>query len=249
MALGEIVRMWGAVEYVQELRFFQNMYQAARDFHKAEFEHWTTDRVSVTVHDLTKHISLAFSSKRLVFEAANPENIQAVSDHVRTLIRRALNNLRINHITRRGYKLVVYLDLNLSFEEITARLRPLSIGKQPDLVNLTSDKILDLALRYDYEWEGNTAQLRVGPMNKEQGMQMLGDTGRIRLLFNNPMKDPAFSSFCAKVPDKFLYFDLDVFSSAEVPADAWTVFQKEAYSHVQSVFLGLAAMIKGPPSV
>jgi hypothetical protein len=245
VSLGQIVRLWGSVHYKPDLKFYDHLSTAAKNRLGADFKHWRTDRLSVLLHDTDAHSLINMAHKNIGFECANPQDaaqsLQRYASHVRS----AMSDLHVPSLTRMGIKLVVYCDLGLGFDELTERLRPFCLPPNQDLERLTSARILDLALRYDYEWEGATGQVRVGPMRKDQGLQMLDGLGSYRDLFPEPSKAPALSEFCISVPETCLYFDLDVFRDSETPSDAWFGFAQGTYKHIESVFLGITALVKG----
>jgi len=240
--MADIVRLWGAINYKADLRFFDNMYKVAKEIGQ-NFEHWWTDRISVIVHDYERHELIRFSSKQVAFEALNPTDISESFNNLTGTLRRSLSNLNCREVTKMGLKLNIYSNTGLSFDELKQQLRPICVPQNEQLENLTSSEILDFQLKFNYKWNNNTATLRVAPMNKEQGLLDIQNVGEIMRFFPPPHKSDDFSNFCASIPESFLGFDLDVFTQGEHNPNEWPTFASSVVPHLTEVFQGIKNMV------
>ncbi len=242
MALGEIVRVFGAADYKAELNFYDRLNRAAAH-QEPDFEHWSTSRLAAGLHDPGRRESLGLAHRRTHFEVANPEDLNAKILKSASRVRRALTDLRKSTLTRMGLNLVVFVDVGLAFEELKDQLRPLCLGRHEELARVTSGNVADIALHYDYVRDEGKGALRVGPMERKQGLDRINGIGEITRLFPPPQESDALQVFYGTVPDSFLYFDLDLYREGEVPSDSWPAFVKEAASHAISVFEGIKALV------
>lgn len=242
MKLGEIVRIWGAVDYIPDLRFIEKVFYVGSSMGD-KFEHWWTDRTQVILHDYGRRESLMISSKRIAFEAANPEDVIQTINTLSDNAKRALDSLGCRELVRMGIKLVVYAPMDLTFENIKEQMRPLCLPNNPSLEKVTSNEITDVAMYFDYRWNKKDVKLRVGPMKTEQGRKMLTDIGDILRLFPPVNTSNKFSEFYLSIPSDFLYFDIDVFSETQVETKMWPSFAQEVAPYCPQVFEGIKKLI------
>lgn len=240
--MADIIRLWGAVDYKPDLHFFDHMYKVAKDIGK-NFQHWWTNRISVVIHDYERRELVSFSSKRVAFEALNPNDINKSFNNLAEIVKSSLSELNCREITRMGLKLNIYTDTGLSFDEIRQQLHPICIPKNEQLEKLTSSEILDLQLRFDYKWRGKTAMLRVSPMNKGQGLLDIQNVGDIARLFPPIEKGDDYPKFLASIPESFLGFDLDVFTQGDYRPNEWPTFTSDVVPHLINVFQGIKNMV------
>jgi len=242
MSLGKVVRLWGAVDYEPDFRFFDKMFSVS-SLLRRDFEHWWTDKLSIVLNDYSRRESLSLSSKRVSFEAANPEDltnsISTLSGHVR----RSLEGLGCRTAKRMGLKVIVFADIDLTFDNIKEQMRPLCLPQNDALERVTSSEITDLAMNFDYVWEGENVMLRVGPMKNEQGLRNLLNVGDVGRLFPPPDQNSKFSEFCSSIPESFLYFDIDVFTKEERGVSTWPTFVQEVGAYCGQVFEGIKKLI------
>jgi len=242
MSLGEIVRLWGTVSHQADLRFFDRMYQAAYEI-KPKFAHWWTDRIQIVLHDYDSHELIAFSSKHIGFEVANPDDIISTTNKLSGTLNTVAQRLHCNTVNRIGLKLVVFADIGLSFKELIEQIQH-HFNLVPDnLKKLTSPDIVDMAISYDYVWQDSTAMLRCGPMNKDQGRQTISSLGCISRLYSPPKEDNEIQKVYDSIPESFLFLDIDIFREGDYRIDAWSTFATLALSHAIDVFNGVKAII------
>jgi hypothetical protein len=240
--MANVVRLWGAVEYNADLRFFDHMYKVAKEVGK-NFQHWWTNRISVIVHDYERKELISFSSKRIGFEALNPDDINKSFNNLANIVKGSLSEFDCRKITRMGLKLNIYEDTGLSFDEIRQQLRPICIPNNERLEKLTSTEILDLQLRFDYKWQDKTAMLRIAPMNKEQGLLDIQNVGDITRLFPPIERGDDYPKFLTSIPESFLGFDLDVFTKGDHAPNEWPTFTNDVAPYLVSVFEGLKNIV------
>ncbi len=242
MALGNILRFWGAADYEADLRFYDHMYPAAHRV-KRESDHWRTDRLSVGLHDNLAHTLLTIGHTRVGFEAAPPPEFRREVDRMALRVREAVQGLGTKHLTRVGLKAVVYADIGLSFEKLLEGFRPLSIPVSGRLAQLTSEKVTDLALVVNYDIEDLSVMFRAGPMERTQGLNLLDQTGDIETLFKALSENDEIAKFYSEVPDVFVYLEADIFQKRKLPLDAWTSFVDRAADYSVELFEGLKSIL------
>ena len=242
LSFGEVVRLWGAVDYEPDIRFFNNVYDIVYKL-KSDFPHWWTDRITTVISNDENRESLTLSSKRISFEAANPNDMSSSINKVPGYIQKCLTDLRCRNLKRIGLKLVSFINLNLKFEEIREQLRPLCLPKNEKLEQITSSEILDIALNFDYKWNNKKVMLRIGPMTKEEGIKNINSLGDISRLFPSPKKSDSIADFFNKIPESFLYFDIDVFMDENIGKDYYPQFVQEVEPHINSVFSVIKSLI------
>lgn len=240
--MADIVRLWGAVEYKADLRFFDHMYRVAKEVGK-KFQHWWTNRISVIVHDYEQRELISFSSKRIGFEALNPDDINKSFNSLAAIVKDSLSEFNCREITRMGLKLNIYADTGLSFDEIRQQLHPMCIPKNEQLEKLTSPDILDLQLRFDYKWHGKTAMLRVSPMNREQGLLDIQNVGDVARLFPPIQESDDYPKFISSIPESFLGFDLDIFTKGDHGPNEWPTFTSDVAPYQICVFQSIKNMV------
>lgn len=242
MSLGKVVRLWGAVDYEPDLRFFDKMFSVSSSLRK-DFEHWWTDKLSIVFLDYRRRESLGLSSKRVSFEAANPEDLTKSISTLSGHVKRLLDELGCRLAKRMGLKLVVFADIDLTFDDIKEQMRPFCLPENSSLEKVTSSEITDVAMNFDYVWEDKKVMLRVGPMKTEQGLNNLLNVGDITRLFPPPERKNEFPEFCSTIPQAFLYFDIDVFIEGERGVNVWPAFTEEFIPYSQGVFEGIKKLI------
>jgi hypothetical protein len=142
-----------------------------------------------------------------------------------------------------GLKLVVFADIDLTFDNIKEQMRPFCLPKNGSLEKVTSSEITDVAMNFDYVWKDKKVMLRVGPMKTEQGLNNLLNVGDIARLFPPPERKNDFSEFCSIIPEAFLYFDIDVFIDGERGVNVWPGFSEEFIPYSQGVLEGIKKLI------
>jgi hypothetical protein len=242
MKLGEIVRIWGAVDYKPDLRFIEKIFSVGSSL-KDKFGHWWTDRTQVMLYDYDRRECLQISSRRIAFEAVNPDDVVQSINTLSDNIKKALDSMGCRELERMGIKLVVYAPMDLTFENIKDQMRPLCLPNNPSLEEVTSKEITDVAMNFDYQWNKKDVKIRVGPMKTEQGRRMLINMGDIARLFPSPDTSDKFSEFCLSIPSDFLYFDIDIFSETQIETKMWPSFVQEVAPYCPKAFEGIKKLI------
>ncbi len=222
--MANVERLWGAIDYKANLRFFDGMYKVAHTLAK-DFDHWWTDRLTVVVHDFDDRRSIALSSKRATFEALNPNDPVITFKDLASKLRYCIETLEYRSITRMGLKFAAYLDLGLTFEELRDQLRPICLPSAEQLQKIAADsEARDFQLRFEYIWEGYNAAIRIAPMTKDQILLDLRNIGSVDKLLQPPEKGEDAAAFFAGIKDTLLGFDLDVYAEGERSLSEWTSF-------------------------
>jgi hypothetical protein len=241
MLYSNITRLWGSVNYKPDIGHFDNMFLAAKEVSHS-FEHWWTDKINIILHDFNKRESLTITSKQVGFETIQPDNIKNIIDTYSKDIKALVQKLNNKEVTRFGLRVTAYMDLGLKFEEYKERLRPMCLPYHERLETLTSSRILDLALNFDYDLKDKMVMLRIGPMKKKQGLEHLQIIGDIKRLF--PIdEESGINKIYTSIPNEFLFFDLDVFREDRPKIDDLDVFFNDAWSHIESVQKGIKDII------
>ena len=242
MSLGSIVRCWASAGYEPSLLFYDRLYSVAQQ-QAHEFRHWWTNKLAVVLHDYERRELLAISPGRCGCEAANPTDLVSRLSRLADIIKKVLGELGQTELHRMGFQLVVYADLGLAFKELMARLRPICLPENERLEALTSCKISDIALNFDYQRDAGTVKLRAGPMNTEQGLERIKNLGEHTRLFETPGAGTGLADFYGQIPRTFLYADIEIFTEGKHRLGEWTTFIENAQAHARSVFKGLRAMV------
>lgn len=246
MALGEVIRVWGAIGYQADVTFFDKMYEVGKKYEE-DFAHWWTDKVQLVLHDTEKRAALYISSKKVAVEFANPDGdySEAVRKNM-AYVDGALKGLNRKKVNRFGLKTTIYTYLGLTFEELLEQVKPLCVPEIESFKGITkSDSITDIALHIDYEWKGRTVLLRVGPMQKKQGITQLGRVGDLSRLYPPVEKSTQLADFFEAVPSSFLYFDIDVVSGDKCKIQDWENFVAEGAEYTLEVFDALKKNVLG----
>jgi len=263
---GEAIgRLWAAVSYRPSLRFHGHVFDVADSFahhprpgsddvKPNRFQHWSTDRLQVELCEPSRRELLQLTNRRAAMETvayrtedrgtADMEHLTKACPRIAMILRNAVERLQVGPVTRMGVKLTVYADLDMLFREILEQLRPYCFPENPRFAEITSPNVEDIALSVDYERDGATVMLRLGPMKREQGVHMLESTGKASALFERKEGGEGLPQLYAAIPDDFLCFDADMYLKAESLAmDRWLSFVDSAISHIVTAYHGLKDLL------
>jgi hypothetical protein len=243
MALGSLVRFWGAIDREPDLRFFDQMYATVHR-HREEGENWEANGVSVRLLNTKSHSLLTVGHKRVSYEAINPVDLDKDVDHMAARLYSMVAPLAFGPLSRFGFKLVVYVDMGLSFEAMVDALRGLCLPQNPRFYELTSKTVTDLALAVDYDTPDFKAMFRAGPMVREQGLQSLASVGEHSRLFEPLQEGDSLPMLYRNIPEEFLFLDVDIFKTGDLPVETWTTFVSAAKQHALTAFQGIREMLE-----
>lgn len=236
MALGNIVRLWGSINFKSSLKNFEKIFSIASSF-ESDFNHWWTDHRSAILHDTDKnHESLMISHNRVGFETINPDSIEQSLHKLSNLTSKAVKKIGDNTITRMGVKVVVYADLDLAFEEIRNQMQHICYSKKSISKLLGPNDIYDLGISIYYNFNKMKVMLSTGPMESKQGLLRLTEEGTVDKLFPPVSKSEAISELYKSIPDSFLYFDLDIFEEDDLDLKNWLSFTEKSIGHFKEKY-------------
>ncbi len=247
MGIGEIVRIWGAINFQSDLRFFNKMYDVGKEM-ESKYNHWWTNKLAIVLSNTETKESLSISSKRIGFEAFNPEDIVQTARRLSSDMDHVFDVVGAKQYRRMGFKVVIYHDVQMKFEELRDQLRPICLPQNPVFENvLHSSEVLDVALNMVYKWNKATVNLNIGPMEKSQGLNFLNNTGEIKRLYSEEQIDE-LENLPKKVPNVFLYFDIDVFNETIQKYQEWSNYVSEVAPYSLEVFNGIRKLVLELPS-
>lgn len=243
MALGNIVRLWGAVNFEPDFTIMPRLSGAAESLRK-DFQHWLTDGVTFTLFENEeKHEFIHVTVKRIGFEVFNPEDVVNDLARMAQACKTLAQGLGRKVFNRMGVKLVIYADLNLDFDNLKRQVQSTCLSMSTELENLTSTDIIDVALNFDYRRDSKKVELRVGPMKKEQGVSYLRKVGNLQQVFQPPDQSRQFIDLVESVPESFLYFDADAHVEEGHGVDSWVAFATETIQYELELFDGLKKLV------
>jgi hypothetical protein len=165
-------------------------------------------------------------------------------DHMAARLYNMVAPLALGPLSRFGLKLVVYVDIGISFEKLVDAFRGLCLPQDARFCELTSKTVKDLALVVDYDTPDFTAMFRAGPMARKQGFQSLATVGEHTRLFEPLQEGDALPMLYRNIPEEFLFLDIDIFKTGDLPVETWTSFVSAAKQHALNAFQGVRGMLE-----
>jgi len=243
MTLGNIVRLWGAVNFEPDFTAIQRLYDAAKPL-KKDFQHWQTKGSTFTFYENEgKHEFINVTVKRIGFEVVNPGDISKDLERMAKACKILAEGLGCKVFNRMGVKLLVYADLDLTFEDLKRQVQTICLPKNELLEKLTSPDVIDVALNFDYQRDGKKVALRVGPMGREQGVGILKTVGSIEQVFQPLDQSRQFIDVVESIPESFLYFDVDAYIEEDNSLGSWVTFATETIQYELELFDGLKKLV------
>jgi len=243
MPLGEIVRFWAAIDYSPELSFYDSLFNKVATKQRDDYEHWWTNRLAVILHDHKRHELLNIGHKRTVCEMVMPEDLHERAKEAGKRLRAVVRDMRVARLTRMGVDLVVMADCGLSYQETVDQLTKICLSSDGRVQEITTEKAIGAGLHYDYEWQGATAELRVVAMEKEAGMSMIHKQGDHQKLFRPVSEGDDLWSFYQRIPESFIFFDMEVYREEDCDPEEWREFARDATDHASQVFEGIRSLV------
>ena len=241
MSLGEVVRLWGAVDLVSNIRILGHIDAAALRLSN-EFEHWAASPLQYKLYDTSRHEMILVTPNRVAFECVNPPNLATTAHNLAKHVETAITELHPGELKRIGVKLSIHCGTMMKFAELMDRMRAYCLPENEQMFELTSSNIVDVAMNYHYRRDGlGTGMLRAGPMEREQSVGFLRSTGDLNSLFEPLEKSDELAQLFKGVPEACFYFDLDVFQKP--PEAKWRDFVKGTVEHAIEVFNGMKSLI------
>ena len=243
MARGNIVRLWGAVNFAPNFTIIPLLNNAAGSL-RENFQHWRTDGTTITLFDNEeKHEFIHVSTQRIGFQVVNPGDVVNDLERMAKSCKTLAQKLGRKVFKRMGVKLIIYADFDLTFEYLRRQVQTLCLPRNERLENLTSADVIDVALNFDYRRDSKNVELRVGPMKKEQGVSLLRTMGNMQQVFQPPDQSRQFIDLIESVPESFLYFDADAYVKEDHSVDSWVAFATETIQHELELFDGLKKLV------
>lgn len=162
-------------KYIFEIRYPASAYLfdkrgiIVEQFKSEPFTLWRIERNRVDLHNKENSISVFASFTNAGATAEDPPSFSYYRDHIQRWLRLIVPEIRLNKITRIGFRVITLVEINnMNFEELFDSFVNSYLKVKDGLWGLKAVKPVDIGVSLDSVAGGNRVHMVTGPMEQEQ---------------------------------------------------------------------------------
>lgn len=165
-------------KYIFEIRYPASAYLFDKrgviieQFKSEPFRHWRIERNRVDLHNKENSISVFAGFNNAGATVEDPPSFSYYRDHVQRWLRLIVPEIRLNKITRIGFRVITLVEINnMNFKELFDSFVNSYLNVKDGLWGLKAVEPVDIGVILDSVVGGNRVHMVTGPMEQKQAKE------------------------------------------------------------------------------
>src|SRR4030042_5600328 len=177
-----------------------------------KYEHWRTDRLSLTLHDFKKLCNLVINHQSITYEqdSGNQGIEQDIeNENIEIILSQLVGMLKIDSFERLGFRKKYIMPVRMDFTELVTVLNFRLFSQEAELLKFLPKSFTDLLCAIDAEEGDLKFHIKVGPVKKKEIIQYMEFNQGLHLEQKN--RNENFLKISSAYPDVAILLDIDIY--------------------------------------